>query len=251
MKKKSKFYFIVLALLLLVFIFSGYRVISYYLTLKNETVAFTKLSESKNYTDGFVKATEHKSILTRYFALYEQNTDLFGWITIAGTKLDYPVMHTPNEAEYYLRRAFDKSYSQSGVPFLSADCFEDCGNYIVYGHNMKNGTMFAPILDYKDKEFWQEHKIICFDTIYEQAQYEVIAAFRTEINETDQDGFHYYHYTDLTNNETFDEFIKHVERLSLYDTEIETEFGDQFLTLSTCAYHTNNGRFVVVAKKLN
>lgn len=111
--------------------------------------------------------------------------------------------------------------------------------------------MFAHILNYENKDFWKEHKIICFDTIYEQAQYEVIAAFRTKIDEKEQNGFRYYNYTDLTNKESFDEYVKQVKNLSVYETGIRAEFGDQLLTLSTCAYHTADGRFVVVAKKLN
>lgn len=83
----------------------------------------------------------------------EQNPDFFGWISIEGTELNYPVMHTPKDEEYYLRRDFNGEDSQSGVPFLSASCYEGCGNYLIYGHNMKNGSMFATLLAYADRDF--------------------------------------------------------------------------------------------------
>ena len=88
-----------------------------------------------------------------YGALNEENGDLFGWVKIAGTKVDYPVMYTPQEPEYYLSRAFDKSDSISGVPFLDGNYTEGGNHYLIYGHNMKNGTMFHALLNYKDAEF--------------------------------------------------------------------------------------------------
>lgn len=91
-----------------------------------------------------------------YAALKEQNPDFFGWISIEGTELNYPVMHTPKDEEYYLRRDFNGEDSQSGVPFLSASCYEGCGNYLIYGHNMKNGSMFATLLAYADCDFLGE-----------------------------------------------------------------------------------------------
>ena len=89
---------------------------------------------------------ETSNFFSSYTALKERNPDFFGWLSIEGTKLDYPVMHTPEDGEYYQRRNFEGDHSQSGVPFLSADCFEGCGNYLIYGHHMNNGTMFASLI---------------------------------------------------------------------------------------------------------
>lgn len=91
-----------------------------------------------------------KSMLANYIPIYEMNTDLFGWIHIEGTVVDYPVMHSPDEPERYLRKNLNGEYSLSGVPFMAADCYEGCGNYILYGHNMKNGSMFHTIMSYAD-----------------------------------------------------------------------------------------------------
>ena len=190
-------------------------------------------------------------ILPEYAALAAQNEDLFGWIYIEDTPVDYPVMHTPEDPEYYLHRAFDRTYSFSGVPFLAAECFEGCGNYIVYAHNMKNGTMFAVLKNYADEEFYKEHSIIQFDTLYERGDYEVLAAFPSQIFAENAKGvFRYYTYNDLREPEVFEEFVAQAKASSLYDTGVEAVYGDSLLTLSTCAYHVGDGRFVVIARKI-
>ncbi len=186
----------------------------------------------------------------KYDALHEQNPDLFGWIEIDGTKINYPVMHTPDDPEYYLHRAFDGTKSSSGVPFLDGDCYEGCGNYIVYGHHMKNGSMFAALADYKDEDFWKEHPVIRFDTLTEAGEYEVLSAFYAKVYRVDdENAFRFYAYTDLTDEETFNEFVSRASEASLYDTGVTAAYGDTLLTLTTCSYHTSNGRFVVIARK--
>ena len=186
----------------------------------------------------------------RYDALYAQNQDLFGWVCIDGTALNYPVMHTPDDPEHYLRRAFDGTYSASGVPFLDGACDAGCGNYIVYGHHMKNGSMFATLSDYADEAFWREHPTIHFDTLEKAGEYEVLAAFYAEAYRADEtDAFRYYNYTDLTDEAVFDDYLRRVRAAALYDTGVTAEYGDPLLTLSTCSYHTTDGRFVVVARQ--
>ena len=186
----------------------------------------------------------------KYDVLYEQNPDLFGWIAISGTKINYPVMHTPDDPEHYLHRAFDGTYSSSGVPFLDGDCDVGCGNYIVYGHHMKNGSMFAALSDYKNEDFWKEHPVIQFDTLDKAGEYEVLAAFYAKVYRVDdENAFRFYSYTDLTDEDTFNEFVSQVKKASLYDTGVTAGYGDTLLTLTTCSYHTSNGRFVVVARE--
>ena len=196
--------------------------------------------------------TEVPPILSEYAALYAKNHRLFGWIEIPGTNVNYPVMHVPDNPEYYLHRAFDGSYSYSGVPFLAGECYIGCGNYIVYGHHMKNGTMFAGMLSYGEEKFWQEYPTIRFDTLYASETYEVIAAFYGKVYpDSTPDVFRYYFYTDLTDPETFAEYVAQVKAAALYDTGVDAAYGDQLLTLSTCSYHTDDGRFVVVAKRIS
>lgn len=190
-------------------------------------------------------------MLPQYVSLYEKNTDLFGWLYIEGTSVDYPVMHTPDDPEFYLRTNFDGDYSVSGVPFMDSDCFEGCGNYIIYGHNMKNGTMFNSILSYKDESFWREHPTIYFDTMYQSGEYEVVAAFYSKVYNVDDTAvFRIYDYADLSDEQVFNEFMRQVTEATIYETGVVASFGDEFITLITCSYHVSNGRFVVVAKRI-
>ena len=188
-------------------------------------------------------------ILPQYEALWEQNHDLAGWLSIEGTEIDYPVMHTPEDEEYYLRRGFDGGDSVSGSLFLAADCAEGCGNYVIYGHNMRDGSMFAGLLDYAGQEFWERHRTICFDTLEETGEYEVLAAFYASAAPGEEGNFPYYEYTDLRDTGAFAEYLRQVRDAALYDTGVCAEYGDQLLTLSTCSYHTTDGRFVVVARQ--
>lgn len=191
-----------------------------------------------------------EEILAGYAALHEKNPDLFGWVCIDGTRLNYPVMHTPEEPERYLHRAFDGTSAQSGTPFLDANCYEGCGNYLIYGHKMKSGSMFAMLPSYDDPAFWKQHPVIFFDTVEELGEYEVMAAFYSEVYPQGQEGvFRYYRYTDLTDEAVFEEYVSQVRAAALYDTGVQAEYGDTLLTLSTCSYHKDNGRFVVVARK--
>ena len=122
---------------------------------------------------------------------------------------------------------------------------------LVYGHHMKNGTMFGTLPQYADAEYVKKYPFICYVTLYEEKKYEVVAAFYSKIypENTKEEVFRYYWYTDLSREEVFDQYIKKVKEKALYDTGVGTEFGDEILTLSTCSYHTDDGRFVVVARR--
>lgn len=251
MKKRLLFWCVGICMVALC-AFSVYKLVSYYNETNSDVKAFQELSQQVNQAREEEQTPANGTeIQAAYADLYKQNPDLFGWIRIEDTSLDYPVMFTPDDPEYYLHRAFDKTYSSSGVPFLDVNYYDGCGNYLIYGHNMKRGSMFADLLSYEEQSFWEQHPIIMFDTLYEHGEYEVIAAFYSQIYPDDAQGvFRYYQYTDLTNKTVFDEYLSQVKASALYDTEINADYGDTLLTLSTCAYHTENGRFVVVAKKI-
>lgn len=224
---------------------------------EEEKAAFADLAEiaaeasaAPDVADPSQEQTVSSDEPSPYAALKERNPDFFGWLSIEGTELNYPVMHTPEDPEYYLRRDFDGKKSQSGVPFLSAPCYEGCGNYLIYGHNMKNGSMFASLLSYADIEYWRQHPTIQFDTLDASDEYEVAAAFYSEAYPQDAVGvFRFYQYTDVSDRAVFGEYMDQVRRAALYETGVSAEYGDQFITLTTCSYHTKNGRFVVVARK--
>ena len=188
----------------------------------------------------------------RFAYLINMNPDFAAWINIENTGICYPVMYTPEDPDYYLRRNFYGEDSVSGTPYIGGSCSPDSDNVIVYGHNMKDGTMFSDLLLYESESFYKEHPVIEFDTVGESAEYEVIAAFRDKVHYRDEKGvFKYYDYAGELSEERFEEFLSGIRSKSDYDTGLSASYGDKLLMLSTCAYHTKNGRFVVVAVKRN
>lgn len=193
--------------------------------------------------------TAPKVILPQYTELYDQNPDLFGWLKIEGTKIDYPVMHAPTEREKYLHANFEGEYSYAGTPFLDETCTADSDNLLIYAHNMPNGSMFRDLLKYQEKNFWQAHPVIVFNTLYEEQEFEVLAAFYDRVYYSTETVFKFYQFIDAEDQEAYDYAVSQFKEKSLYDTGVEASCGDRLITLVTCAYHTDNGRFVVVAKK--
>lgn len=186
-----------------------------------------------------------------YFEELAGNPDFAGWIKIDGTKLDYPVMYTPEDGEKYLRRNFDGKYSVGGVPFIDKHCSLEprSDNLIVYGHNMKNGTMFHCLMEYAQRDYWQEHPVIHVSSLYEEKEYEVIAAFYDRVYLKTDTCFKFYQFIDAENEDHFNEAITYFKSHALYDTGIAAQYGDNLITLVTCSYHVDNGRFVVVARE--
>ncbi len=199
--------------------------------------------------------TDKGTIIGKYAGLYQKNPDLIGWVKIEGTKIDYPVMQTQNDPEFYLHRDFDKQDSDSGIPFMDAesDIFVPTCNWLVYGHHMKSGIMFHDLVKYEDREFYQKHPTFQFDTIYKggQGTYQIIAACYSKIYDQEDDVFKYYQYAGITDEEQFNEYVAGVKAISGYDTGVTAEYGDQLVTLSTCAYQTEEGRFFIVGKRID
>ena len=196
-----------------------------------------------------VPPTEPREVLPRLQEQYEKNPDLAGWLTIPGTRIDYPVMYSPDEPERYLHANFEVSYSFAGLPFIDAACDPESGNRIIYAHNMLDGSMFRTLLKYQQKDFWQRNPVISFSTLYEEQEYEVVAAFYDKVYKKSDTNFKFYQFYDTSDQSSFDEAMAYYREHALYDTGVTAQCGDLFLTLVTCAYQTENGRFVVVARK--
>lgn len=200
-------------------------------------------------TAAAVPPTEPREVLPRLQEQYEKNPDLAGWLTIPGTRIDYPVMYSPDEPERYLHANFEVSYSFAGLPFIDAACDPESGNRIIYAHNMLDGSMFRTLLKYQQKDFWQRNPVIFFSTLYEEQEYEVVAAFYDKVYKKSDTNFKFYQFYDTSDQSSFDEAMAYYREHALYDTGVTAQCGDLFLTLVTCAYQTENGRFVVVARK--
>ena len=187
-----------------------------------------------------------------YAESFLTNEDMAGWLVVPGTVIDYPIMWTPGDENYYLYRDFNKKDNNNGCLILDTDSSLNplTTNLIIHGHNMKSGAMFGNLTDYESKEYYQEHKQIILYTEECQRNYEVIAVFRSQVYKKSDDVFKFYKFFEATTEEEFNDFYENIMELSLYDTGVSAEFGDNFITLSTCVYHVTNGRFVVVAKEV-
>ena len=226
---------IILIILALALVISGFKLIT----------TLGRLSDEKEQTRELAKAAEQGE------NLFEKNSDMICWLDIEGTDINYPVMYTTDNPEYYLHRDFDGEYSYSGLPFLDSRCDMDkSSNLIIYGHNMKNSTMFSQLLKYEDYDFWKEHRYINVKTADGERKYEIIAAFRSEVQPEGGSGFRYYGFTDTDKASEYDEYLRNIKNLALYDTGVLAEYGTQLMTLSTCSYHTDDGRFAVTAKRI-
>lgn len=203
-------------------------------------------------------------MLPEYKSLYEQNEDFAGWLKIEDTLIDYPVMQCLEDENYYLNRDFYKEENKNGSLILDNDSNAGVGiaeqeyangskpstNLIIHGHTMKSGEMFGNLKMYEDEEYGLSHKIICFDSLYEKREYELIAAFYSQVYYQSQDVFKFYKFFQADTQEEFDDWYNNIKELSLYDTGVTAELGDEFITLSCCAYHVEDGRFVVVGKRI-
>ena len=208
---------------------------------------------SPDLPDAGTEATEpaEKTVQPKYAQLYLKNSDLFGWIKIDGTEINYPVMHSPQDPQRYIHANFAGEYSRPGIPFLDAACTGDSDNLLIYGHNMRNGTMFHSLLEYRDKAYWESHPVIQLDTLYEEQKYEVMFAFYDRIYSRNETAFRFYRFIEAEDREDFAYALEKMKSKQLYETGVAADYGDQLLTLVTCSYHTGNGRFVVVAKKVS
>lgn len=206
-------------------------------------------SALSNY--GLSGETLAPEILEEYKKIYNMNKKLIGWLKIDDTNIDYPVMQTDNN-EYYLDHNLNQEKDNNGSIFMDKECDVILGNtnFILYGHHMKDGSMFGGLSKYSSKEYYSEHKYINFDTIYEKGTYEVMYVFRSEIYNKEDIVFKYYQFIDAVSEKEFNSYMKEMEAISLYETGVTAQYGDKLLTLSTCDYSVADGRFVVVAKRI-
>ena len=240
----------------------GYVIFYYYLYERNsneyEHLASLKTEDNITVNNevhiNYTKEEEKKEliVLEKYKKLFSQNKSLIGWIKIDDTNIDYPVMQTVNN-EYYLDHNYNQQYDKNGSIFLDKDCdITNPGtNMIIYGHHMKSGKMFGNLKLYSNKSYYDEHPIIQFDTIYEEGRYQIMYVFRSRIYNEDEIVFKYYQFFDVATPEEFDSNMSEMAKLSLYDTGVTATYGDKLITLSTCDNSEQDGRFVVVAKKIN
>lgn len=254
---------IFLILLIVIFTISSYFFIKKLVENKRENSVFTNLQEVVSNNNDITSENQNidtKNVVPSNLSIQNSynlksiikiNSDVIGWIKIDGTNIDYPVMQN---GDFYLHKNIYKNYSSHGTPYLAQYCnLLTSDNLIIYGHHMKDNSMFAQLEYYKNYNFYKSHKYIKLYTIDNnnttiKNTYEVMIAFKT-IAYSDQ-GFRYYSYIDFQNKEEYEEFIENCRKLEFYNTGIIGTNKDKYLTLSTCEYSQKNGRMIIVAKKI-
>ena len=278
---KKTVYILTIVLLLLVFGVSAFMVGSYILEGKEQKEKYDSLSELKDSakenatqptesvpgetemdpegTFGAAEIRDENGMLVEYGEIYALNSDVVGWIRMDGTPMDYPVMQTPDRPNHYLYKDFDSKDSARGSIYIREECDinEPSDNITIYGHNMRDGSMFACLNDYMDKntihDVYENNSLIFFDTLYEYHVYKIFAVFKTSANIGE--GFTYHNMIDAKDKADFDNFIAECKRLCLedynFDSGITPQYGDKIICLSTCEYTLDNGRFVVAAVRIS
>ena len=218
-------------------------------------------TRKRNHT----QTMDSPEMLPNMAQLYGMNDEFVGWLTIDDTKVDYHLMQCPEDEQYYLDRDFQKNYSANGSLILDNDSDIGTGtlannyadgtmpstNLIIHGHNMKNGDMFGGLDKYRQQEYEASHNIIKLTTLYEEREYEIVAVCLSQVFlKTQTDVFKYYKFFEAYSEEEFNDFYENIKKLQLYETDVEAEYGDEFITLSVCAYHVENGRLIVVGKRV-
>lgn len=266
----NKLYFAIISFFLLVAAFSGIRIYTHFREAGKQKAMYENLVQIVERVEETIPETESAPeldptgpavptepaepvMLPEYAELYAMNNDLVGWISIADTRINYPVVQSPDAPNFYLDHGFDKSETDYGCPYVAEICDVEwpSDNLIIYGHHKKNGTMFSDLKKFRYKSFWENHKTFRFDTLYERQTYEVIAVFKTVVYTNSLHEFRYYAFADAKTPAEFDSYIAACKERALYDTGVSASYGDQLITLSTCEYSNKNGRLVLVAKKVS
>ena len=266
--RRSPAYSLLILILLGIFAFSSWKVGSYVLDALEQKRKYDALAQmveqvqSTRPTQPEIPETQPEEsapaaaeasmeptlpVLAEYAQLLEMNADLVGWVKIPQTNISYPVMQTPATPQYYLYRNFYKESSDRGCIFAQEECDIDTpsDNVTIYGHCMKDGSMFAGLANYTYKSYWEDHQLIQFDSLYESRSYRVFAVFKTSGNVGE--GFAYHTFVNAASPAEFTSFVSRCKELAMFDTGITPEYGDKLLCLSTCEYTMANGRLVVVA----
>lgn len=249
-KSNNKLKKIVLLLLIIVFVCGiGYTIYYLYNSHKDK-------KDNTNILDNVIvddtPATEEKTEkMLQLEELQKENNEIIGWLEIEDTNINLPVCQTTDN-DFYLTHNYKKEKSKGGSLFLDKnfDLINGSSNYLIYGHRNTQGLMFEDLLKYSKEDFYNNHKTIKFTTNKDDSIYEIMSVFYSRVYyKKEKDVFRYYNFVNANNEEEYNDFVNNCKKSSIYDTGVTANYGDQLLTLSTCEYSQEDGRFVVVAKK--
>lgn len=210
---------------------------------------YIKLSEYKKadnvYEDVKKISQSVKDTKDKYKELHTINPDYRFWITVDNTNIDYPVVQGTNN-DYYLNHDFNKNYLSSGSIFMDyRNNFEESKSATIYGHHMRNKTMFAQLTKFKDKGFFNQNNLIKIEDENNTYTYEVFSVYVADLNNKD------YLKVNFNNEQDKENYINYIKNRSLYKKDIEVNSSDDIITLYTCSYEFDDARTIVHGKLIS
>ena len=235
---------------LIAFIVSAAYITNYFLSAKHQDGIIDE-ARSVWYEE---TQTNDDTELSAIELLLKENSDFKGWITVPNTKIDNPIYQTDNN-DFYLTHNQQKQKSAYGALFF--DCknviteSETDKNLVIYGHHMKNGSMFANLTKYKQLSFYKQNPTIEFSTLYKKGTYKIYAAFVLNASKADDNDYIYnISRKSFIDDDDFDSWVNEARERSLINTGVDVKNGDNIITLVTCTYDFDNARFVVMAREI-
>lgn len=251
-KKNNKLKTIIFLLLVVIFVCGISYTIYYFYNSNKEKQINENILNEVNIDTTQIEDTKPERIL-QLEELQKENQEIIGWLEIENTNINYPVLQAKNN-EFYLTHNYKKEKASTGSLFLDKDfdIINGSSNYLIYGHRNKQGLMFEDLIKYAKEDFYKEHTKIRFTTNTNDNIYEIMSVFYSRVYyKSEKDVFRYYYFVNAENEQEYNNFVNNAKKVSIYDTGITAKYGEQLLTLSTCEYSREDGRFVVVAKKVN
>ncbi len=244
-KKKSWIQTFILIICFGVFLFSVIKIVTiYYDYSKNEKVMKEIQVEYQENLQNSEPVAAENQIRSPFQSLLKINPDIVGWLTINHTKVHYPILQS-SDNEYYLKRNYKKEESKAGSIFMDYRNQVDTLNRqtIIYGHEMKDGSMFGELKKFLDEDFFSQNKHFQYDTIYESYNVEIFSAYVTTTD------FHYIQ-TDFASDEEYKQFLQVIKENSEVQTDVQVNEKDHIITLSTCNNLSDpeEGRLVIHGK---
>lgn len=249
---------IVFLIFVIAFLVSGGMLLDYYIKDSMAGNEYTVLQSLKDGSDpvqepsATVEPVEMpEGYRERFSALYQRNEEVCGWLEIAETSIDFPVVKPENNS-FYLTHTFNGNCNTTGAPFIDYrnDFSEEnmSTNTIIYAHNLNSGRMFHDLVNYKNVSYYKEHPVISYDTVYADHDWKIIGMFFTNADMSLEDSFDYHNFINKQSDEQFYSFLNEAMQRSFFTTGVDVNAGDKLLMLSTCDNAFDNSRLVVLAR---
>ena len=209
-----------------------------------------KTTDNVSGTVSEKEGVSEEQYIPGFDALVSVNSEVKGWLSIPGTTLSLPVVQG-TDTSYYLNHDFYGENDRHGTIFIDCEADFENGwkNTVLYGHNMRDGSMFGSLRAYRNEEYYREHPYFVLYLPDAIMEYEILAVLRNDILPGEEELFQYYDYKQIENEEMFEEYYEEIKEHSLYDIAVEAQYGDELVTLCTCDYGSEDQRLLVVGKK--